>query len=104
MGGALSHTAHSICGFLKAFVMATPQEELEALLAAPSLPAPEGVTPNFDNPPNRNGLAYFVTTFCIFVATLCLILRAYIRTWKEKRLYKEEGKDPAQHDPVELGP
>ena len=72
------------------------QAELEALLAAPALPPPEGVTPNFDSPPNRNGLAWFVTTLCIVVTTLCLLLRAYSRTWKVRKLHREEGKTPAR--------
>ena len=75
--------------------MAT-QTDLEALLAAPALPPPEGVIPNFDSPPNRNGLAYFVTAFCLVVLTLCLLLRAYSRTWRERKLHKEEGKTPAR--------
>lgn len=66
--------------------------ELEALLAAPALEAPEGVTPDFDNPPDRNDLACFVTTLCLVVSTICLMIRAYARTWKEKRLHKEESE------------
>lgn len=38
--------------------MAMTSEALEALLAAPVLEPPAGVTANFDNPPNRNGLAW----------------------------------------------
>lgn len=67
-------------------------EVLAELLAAPALPAPEGVTPNFDNPPNKNGLAWFVTTFCMVVATMCLFLRILVRLWLEKKLRVEECK------------
>ena len=66
--------------------------EVEALLAAPALEAPEGVTPDFENPPDRNDLAWFVTTLCLVVSTICLLIRAYARTWREKRLHKEESK------------
>lgn len=65
---------------------------LAELLAAPALPAPEGVTPDFDNPPNKNGLAWFVTTFCMVVATMCLFLRIIVRLWLEKKLRVEECK------------
>ncbi|KAJ5754433.1 hypothetical protein N7533_003976 [Penicillium manginii] len=46
-------------------------EVLAELLAAPALAAPEGVTPDFENPPNRNGLAWFVTTLCMVISTAC---------------------------------
>lgn len=67
------------------------EEALAEILAAPALPPPAGVTPNFDNPPNSNTLAWFVTTFCMVVATLCLLLRAYVKIWLDKKLRVEEG-------------
>lgn len=67
-------------------------EALAELLAAPALAAPEGVTPNFDNPPNKNGLAWIVTTLCMVVATICLFLRLFVRLWLEKKLRVEECK------------
>ncbi|KAB2569228.1 hypothetical protein DBV05_g12097 [Lasiodiplodia theobromae] len=70
--------------------MAMSSEELEALLAAPALEPPPGVTANFDNPPNRNGLAWGVTTACTVILTLCLLIRLYARTWMEKKLRVEE--------------
>ncbi|KAF7553046.1 hypothetical protein G7Z17_g3902 [Cylindrodendrum hubeiense] len=65
-------------------------EALEALLAAAALEPPTGVTANFDDPPNQNGLAWAVTTFCMVVATLCLLLRAYARLWLERKVSVEE--------------
>ncbi|KAH7464404.1 hypothetical protein FOMA001_g17537 [Fusarium oxysporum f. sp. matthiolae] len=70
--------------------MSMSRKELEALLAAPALQPPPGAEASFDNPPNRNGLAWFVTTLCIAIATLCLLLRTYIRMWKEKKIHREE--------------
>ena len=72
--------------------MAMTPEALEALLASPALEPPPGVTANFDNPPNENGLAWGVTTFCMVIATLCLFLRGYARMWLEKTVRVEEGK------------
>lgn len=66
--------------------------EIKALLAGPALEAPEGVTPDFTNPDNRNGLAWFVTTFCMVIATICLLLRLYARMWKAKKVTVVEGK------------
>ncbi|KAJ5309982.1 uncharacterized protein N7443_002443 [Penicillium atrosanguineum] len=67
-------------------------EALAEMLNAPALPAPEGITPNFDNPSNANGLAWFVTTFCMVVATMCLLLRLYVRVILEKKFRAEESK------------
>lgn len=67
-------------------------EMLDELLAAPALPPPEGVTPNFENPHNANGLAWFVTTICMVVATFCLCLRGFARMWLEKRVGIEESE------------
>lgn len=71
--------------------MSLSAEALEALLAAPALAPPAGVTPDFDNPPNQNGLAFAVTTFCMVVATICLAIRAYSRLWLERKTRVEEG-------------
>ncbi|GAB1192743.1 hypothetical protein APSETT444_001939 [Aspergillus pseudonomiae] len=37
-------------------------EELDALLEAPALVPPPGVTPNFDNPSSHNDYAWGITT------------------------------------------
>lgn len=66
--------------------------ELEAVLAAPAMQAPTGVTANFANPPNRNGLAWFVTIFCLAAGTVCMLFRAYARMWKPKQIKIVEGK------------
>ncbi|KAF7588253.1 hypothetical protein BBP40_005975 [Aspergillus hancockii] len=65
-------------------------EELEALLAAPALAAPPGVSPNFDNPPSQNSYAWGITTVCTVVATLCLCLRWYVRLWLDKKARIED--------------
>ncbi|KAF4341573.1 60s ribosomal l36 [Fusarium beomiforme] len=70
--------------------MALSQQDIEALLATPALKPPPGVMPQFDNPPNENALAWGVTTFLMTVATLCLFLRLYGRTWLERKMYLEE--------------
>lgn len=71
--------------------MSLSSSELEALLAAPAMQAPAGITPNFDNPPNQNGLAWFVTTFCMVIATACLLVRLYSRVWQQRKLRHIEG-------------
>ena len=70
--------------------MSLSADELAALLALPALAAPAGTTANFDNPPNQNGLAWFVTTFCMVVSTLCLFIRLYAKVWMTKKPGIEE--------------
>ncbi|CAI7648602.1 unnamed protein product [Penicillium pancosmium] len=65
-------------------------EALAELLAAPALAAPEGVTPDFENPPNSNGLAWFVTTIFMIFATACVCLRLFARVWIDKKIRVEE--------------
>lgn len=67
-------------------------EALATLLAQPALPAPPGVTPNFDNPPKSNTIAWVVTTLCLVIATICLSLRLFARVWLEKKMRAEEGE------------
>ncbi|KAK0716294.1 hypothetical protein B0H67DRAFT_582799 [Lasiosphaeris hirsuta] len=55
-----------------------PKAVQDALLAGPAMASPEGVTPDFDNPPNNNGLAHGVMAVCIAVSTLCILLRFYL--------------------------
>lgn len=69
-------------------------EPLGELLAAPAQAAPAGVTPNFENPPNKNGLAWFVTTICAIVVASSACLRLYARVWMCKRVRIEEGSIP----------
>lgn len=66
--------------------------ELEALLAEPAMKAPNGVIPDFDDPPNENGLAWFIITLCMIVATVCLLLRAFARVYLQRKVQIEDGK------------
>jgi hypothetical protein len=70
--------------------MSLSSEQLTALLAAPALEPPPGVIANFDNPPNENALAWFVTTFCMIISTLCLFVRLYAKLWVLRKIRAEE--------------
>jgi hypothetical protein len=72
--------------------MSMSPEALAELLAQPALAAPSGVTPEFDNRPNDNTLAWVVTTVCTVVTTICLLLRLFTRVWLDKKVRVEEGK------------
>lgn len=72
--------------------MSLSPEALEELLAQPALQPPAGVTANFDNPSNNNGLAWAVTTVCTVVATICLLLRLFARLWLDRTIRLEESE------------
>lgn len=72
--------------------MATDAAALEALLDSPAMPAPEGVTPNFENPPNQNGLGMTVLTLCLVFSTICVCLRMYARVYLLRKVQIEEGE------------
>ncbi|KAJ5948719.1 hypothetical protein N7454_002026 [Penicillium verhagenii] len=68
-------------------------EALATLLAQPALPPPPGVTANFDDPPNENTLAWVLTTLCLLIATIFVLLRLCARVWLEKKMRPEEDRD-----------
>ncbi|PVH72916.1 hypothetical protein DL98DRAFT_552929 [Cadophora sp. DSE1049] len=70
--------------------MSISADEFAAILSTPALAAPPGVTPNFTEPPNKNTLAWFVTTICMVVATLCVFLHGYAKLWLTKKVEIEE--------------
>ena len=61
-------------------------QQLEALLNEPAGPPPPGVRPNFDDPPNLDGLIILTLTLCLMFSTLAVSMRSYtklslIRSW-----------------------
>lgn len=65
---------------------------LQALFDTPAMTAPDGVTANFDDPPNQNGLAIAVLTLCLVISSICVMLRFYARVWLLRRVQAEEGE------------
>lgn len=70
--------------------MSLTSSELSALLAQPALQPPANVTPDYVDPPNKNQLAYFVTTFCMIIATVSFLIRAYTKSCLTKEVHVEE--------------
>jgi hypothetical protein len=54
-------------------------EQVEKLLNGPALKPPPGHTPQFENPPNENYIAYVVVTLCLAFATFSLAGRLVVR-------------------------
>ncbi|KAB8202983.1 hypothetical protein BDV34DRAFT_227880 [Aspergillus parasiticus] len=59
-------------------------------LDGPAHPPPDGVTPNFDNPTNRNALATGVLAACVAVTTICFLMRIYARVYLLRKIQLEE--------------
>ncbi|RYO95043.1 hypothetical protein DL766_007550 [Monosporascus sp. MC13-8B] len=58
---------------------AIPPSRLQDVLDGPALPPPEGVVPDFDNPPNRSAMALGALFTCLILATVFLAIRIYAR-------------------------
>ncbi|KAL3477400.1 hypothetical protein BJX99DRAFT_226215 [Aspergillus californicus] len=59
-------------------------------LDGPALAPPVGVIPQFDNPPNQNGVAIGVLSTCAVFATVCCCLRGYARVVLLRKFQIEE--------------
>ncbi|KAJ8132373.1 hypothetical protein O1611_g1251 [Lasiodiplodia mahajangana] len=68
-----------------------PKEQQDALLAGPALAAPDGVIPNFDNPPNENAIAQATFVICLFFATFSFLVRMYARLAGLRSVNVEDG-------------
>ncbi|KAK6951113.1 hypothetical protein Daesc_007643 [Daldinia eschscholtzii] len=71
-----------------------PPEQQQAILNGPALAPPsEDVVPNFENPPNMNGLAIAVTTVALVIVTIAVFLRAYVKIWIVKNPQIHDVRD-----------
>jgi hypothetical protein len=62
-----------------------PPEHLEEFLAGPALEPPDGVTPNFDNPDNKNTIAIITVALGLGLSTIFILIRAYMRLFVIKQ-------------------
>ncbi|KAH9893054.1 hypothetical protein F4778DRAFT_749438 [Xylariomycetidae sp. FL2044] len=56
----------------------------------PALAPPDGVTAQFDNPPNGNGIALSSLIVMMVVSTACVLLRAYGKVYLTKKIQPED--------------
>ncbi|KAI0832163.1 hypothetical protein F5Y06DRAFT_281187 [Hypoxylon sp. FL0890] len=70
----------------------TPSVQVGQLdsLDMPALQPPDGVTPNFDNPPKYNTSGYALCSFFLALATVAVLLRAYARVFVAKKVRLED--------------
>lgn len=67
-------------------------EQIEAILNGPALPPPDGVKPDFENPPNNNGLGYGLLTMMLAIGTIAILLRLLGKGFKTRKLRIEDGE------------
>ncbi|KAI1077037.1 hypothetical protein F5B20DRAFT_593640 [Whalleya microplaca] len=64
--------------------------QAELILNGPALEPPEGVTPNFEHPPNRNDLAHATNALCLILLVSFCLVRAYARLICVKKVRLED--------------
>ncbi|KAK8029843.1 hypothetical protein PG993_011134 [Apiospora rasikravindrae] len=67
------------------------QDEIEALLNGPALTPPLGVKPNFESPPNHNGIGYGLISAMLAIAAIAIACRIYTRIIHPRRIRVEDG-------------
>ncbi|KAI1207268.1 uncharacterized protein F4807DRAFT_435074 [Annulohypoxylon truncatum] len=65
----------------------TPGQDFAAVLSAPALQPPDGVTANFDNPPNHNVYAYVASIISMSFVAVFVFLRVYARVFYLKKVH-----------------
>lgn len=79
-------------------ISALTPEQLEALLNGPALAPPDGVMPNFENPPNKNYIAAAVVPLCLTVTTIAVLLRVWARVFLLRKVGLPDGKIPGSNN------
>ena len=69
-----------------------PKEEQDIYLEYPALEHPEGNPPQFENPPNENATGYGVVAMMLFLASLSVLTRLYVKIFSIKKVKIEECK------------
>lgn len=61
-------------------------------LDGPSMEPPEGVLPNFDNPPNANGVALAVLILYLTLSSFSAFLYGYVAIFHVKKFHISDSK------------
>jgi hypothetical protein len=69
-----------------------PPEEQDKIINGPALAPPDGVTPNFQDPPNLNIIAHIATPLLVAVVAILVVLRFCSRVVIQRSVHLEDGK------------
>jgi hypothetical protein len=77
---------------LAAVLASLPASERDAFLDGPALTPPNGIIPNFDNPPNgsQNRMSAAVISVCLAVMIIVVAIRAYVKIFCVKKFHIED--------------
>lgn len=70
--------------------METSQISREIILQTPALQPPQGVTPNFVNPPNNKNLANAIALVSLLISTFAFTVRMYTKAFVFRKLMIED--------------
>ncbi|XXG97442.1 hypothetical protein Hte_003743 [Hypoxylon texense] len=62
-------------------------EDFNDMLGSPALDPPNGVSPNFEDRPNRNNVAYAALVVCVTLSSMFALLRVYARVIYLKKVH-----------------
>ncbi|KAI1817113.1 hypothetical protein GGS20DRAFT_99875 [Poronia punctata] len=60
------------------------------IMDQPAGKPPDGVVPNFDDPPNKNALTLGILTFCLALASIAVVLRIYTRCFIVRKVQVQD--------------
>ncbi|KAJ8130470.1 hypothetical protein O1611_g3160 [Lasiodiplodia mahajangana] len=75
---------------MSTYLLALPPQVFQTILEDPALTPPPGITPKFDHPPNRNGLAYATAAVTVSLSSICFLFRLYSRLFCLKKVRFED--------------
>lgn len=67
-------------------------DELEKALEGPALQPPDGILPNFSNPPNLNNIESAGLLVCLVISGVFLLIRIYVKFFKLKQTHIADCK------------
>lgn len=67
-----------------------PPAVQQAILDGPSMVPPDGVVPNFVDPPNKNAGALVLGIICVLVLSTMVLCRIYARSLVIKKIHLED--------------
>lgn len=69
-----------------------PAAVQQAIMDGPAMAPPDGVVPNFFDPPNKNAAALALGIICVSVLSMVVLCRIYVRSLVVKTIQLEDCK------------
>lgn len=69
-----------------------PPEQQDQIINGPALAPPDGVTPNFQDPPNQSIIAEVITPILVAIVAILVLLRFCSKVVVQRSVHIEDGK------------